>query len=257
MVELIRGSASRRYFLANEGRSVISVARDSEDGRLDTKLSEFWSELIDQNLDSFYTSTCGTDNSEMDTEFQSEHYLGRCTLMLATQMLPVVGITWAYLTGNILREYQSGKRTIGGVDLPDGMLPQERLPEPIFTPAVFSGDRYKLLSIKEMSELIDNGKYVGRAHPVTVSIDIKRNSLDVFRYCSNYAKRFGIIIAGARFHYGVTYNYHAATDGRFPLYLEDELITPESSKLWASCQYAVGCHIPLLQTRQVCSMLGL
>ena len=39
-----------------------------------------------------------------------------------------------YLTGHAWREYKAGKRSICGVPLPDGMVENQRFPEPIITP---------------------------------------------------------------------------------------------------------------------------
>ena len=39
-----------------------------------------------------------------------------------------------YLTGHAWREYKAGKRSLCGVPLPDGMVENQRFPEPIITP---------------------------------------------------------------------------------------------------------------------------
>ena len=39
-----------------------------------------------------------------------------------------------YLTGHAWRTYKTGKRTLCGVSLPDGLKENDRLPEPIITP---------------------------------------------------------------------------------------------------------------------------
>ena len=39
-----------------------------------------------------------------------------------------------YLTGHAWREYKAGKRTLCGVPMPDGMVENQRFPEPIITP---------------------------------------------------------------------------------------------------------------------------
>ena len=39
-----------------------------------------------------------------------------------------------YLTGHAWREYRSGKRTLCGVAMPDGLNEHDRFPEPIITP---------------------------------------------------------------------------------------------------------------------------
>ncbi|MBQ2418236.1 MAG: phosphoribosylaminoimidazolesuccinocarboxamide synthase, partial [Alistipes sp.] len=39
-----------------------------------------------------------------------------------------------YLSGHAWREYKAGKRTICGVTMPDGMVENQKFPEPIITP---------------------------------------------------------------------------------------------------------------------------
>ena len=39
-----------------------------------------------------------------------------------------------YLSGHAWREYKAGKRTICGVRMPDGMVENQKFPEPIITP---------------------------------------------------------------------------------------------------------------------------
>ena len=256
MVELFRENKHRRYFLADGGDSVISVAENNEEGRLDTKMSEFWSELIDQDLETFYTATKTTDTAKMDTAVQSDEYAGRCTKLMRLQMLPVDCVVRAYLAGSILEAYLAGVREIGGVSLPDGMWPEQKLPELIFTPAIVDRHgNHQLLSIKEMADLIDNSVYVGRDNPVTIAINIKNNSLKVFRFCSEYAENHGVILADACFQYGVTYT--RTCDGNFPLFLGDDVITPESSRLWIQQKYEAGCELIRLKAKQACNMLAI
>ena len=183
MVELIRANNHRRYFLSDRGDSIISVAENDEEGRIATRMSEFWSKLIDLDLGTYYTATKTTDIAQMDTAaVQSDEFAGRCTKLMKLEMLPIDCVVRAYLTGIILEAYRAGVREIGGVELPDGMMPNQKLPELIFTPAIVDREgQHRLLSIAKMAKLIDNGIYVGRGNPVTAAINIKHNSLKVFR----------------------------------------------------------------------------
>ena len=48
---------------------------------------------------------------------------------------PVEMVIRGYLAGHAWREYKSGKRTLCGVPLPDGLKENDQLPEPIITPS--------------------------------------------------------------------------------------------------------------------------
>ena len=50
------------------------------------------------------------------------------------ETFPVEMVIRGYLTGHAWREYNSGKRTICGVSMPEGMKEHDKFPEPIITP---------------------------------------------------------------------------------------------------------------------------
>lgn len=53
---------------------------------------------------------------------------------LACETFPVEMVVRGYLVGHAWREYKSGKRTLCGVSLPDGLRENQKLPNPIITP---------------------------------------------------------------------------------------------------------------------------
>ena len=56
------------------------------------------------------------------------------TLGLRCEPFKVEMVIRGYLTGHAWREYKAGKRTLCGVPMPDGMVENQRFPEPIITP---------------------------------------------------------------------------------------------------------------------------
>ena len=40
-----------------------------------------------------------------------------------------------YLAGHAWREYKAGRRVLCGIDLPEGLIENDKLPTPIITPA--------------------------------------------------------------------------------------------------------------------------
>ena len=49
-----------------------------------------------------------------------------------------------YLTGHAWREYKSGKRSICGVPMPDGMVENQKFPKPIITPTTKADEGHDL-----------------------------------------------------------------------------------------------------------------
>ncbi|RYD81454.1 MAG: phosphoribosylaminoimidazolesuccinocarboxamide synthase, partial [Sphingobacteriales bacterium] len=58
----------------------------------------------------------------------------RASVGYKCETFPVEMVIRGYLCGHALREYSKGKRTICGVNLPDGLKPYDPFPEPIITP---------------------------------------------------------------------------------------------------------------------------
>lgn len=56
------------------------------------------------------------------------------TIGFKCEPFPVEMVVRGYLAGHAWREYKSGKRTLCGVSLPDGLKENDKLPEPIITP---------------------------------------------------------------------------------------------------------------------------
>ena len=66
-----------------------------------------------------------------------------------------------YLSGHAWREYKAGKREICGVPMPDGMVENQKFPEPIITPTTKAAEGHDEDISKE--EIIAQG-LVGRHH---------------------------------------------------------------------------------------------
>ena len=60
-----------------------------------------------------------------------------------------------YLTGHAWREYKSGKRTLCGVPMPEGMVENQKFPEPIITPTTKADEGHDLDISRE--EIIKTG----------------------------------------------------------------------------------------------------
>ena len=56
------------------------------------------------------------------------------TIGLRCEPFKVEMVIRGYLTGHAWREYNAGKRTLCGVPLPEGMVENQKFPEPIITP---------------------------------------------------------------------------------------------------------------------------
>ena len=127
-----------------------------------------------------------------------------------------------YLTGHAWREYKAGKRTLCGVALPEGMVENQKFPEPIITPTTKAAEGHDEDISKE--EIIAQG-IVSREDYEQLEAYTKA----LFQRGTEIAARMGLILVDTKYEFG-------KKDGK--IYLMDEIHTPDSSRYFYSEGYA-------------------
>ena len=125
-----------------------------------------------------------------------------------------------YLAGHAWREYKSGKRSLCGVTLPEGLRENEKLPHPIITPTTKAAEGHDEDISKE--EIIARGIV-----PADEYEQLERYTLALFQRGTEIAARKGLILVDTKYEFG-------KKDGR--IILMDEIHTPDSSRYF----YAEG-----------------
>ncbi|HLO91042.1 MAG TPA: phosphoribosylaminoimidazolesuccinocarboxamide synthase [Lentimicrobium sp.] len=119
-----------------------------------------------------------------------------------------------YLSGHAWREYKSGKRTLCGIAMPDGMKENDKFPEPIITPTTKAMVGHDEDISRE--EIISSG---------LVSEDDYKKLEDytrrIFQRGTEIAAEKGLILVDTKYEFG--------KDGN-DIYLIDEIHTPDSSR---------------------------
>jgi phosphoribosylaminoimidazole-succinocarboxamide synthase len=126
-----------------------------------------------------------------------------------------------YLTGHAWREYRSGKRTLCGVPLPEGMKENQKFPEPILTPTTKADEGHdEDISREEIiaQGLVDEAEY-------EMMEDYTRK---LFQRGTEIAAKMGLILVDTKYEFG-------KKDGK--IYLIDEIHTPDSSRYFYSKGY--------------------
>jgi len=127
-----------------------------------------------------------------------------------------------YLSGHAAREYKLGKRILCGVEMPEGMLENDKFPSPILTPATKAeaGDHDEDISREDILK-----KGIVTEEDYLVLEDYTRK---LFQRGSEIASKRGLILVDTKYEFGKT------KEGK--IVLIDEIHTPDSSRYF----YAEG-----------------
>jgi len=142
----------------------------------------------------------------------------RTVLVEKTQVIPIEFVVRGYMYGSLWEKHQKGETT----ELPTDLKKAEKLPEPILTPTTKAEVGHDLeLSKTQVANKI--GKDVAN--------EIEEICLKIYQQAAETAEANGIIIADTKMEFGFLNE---------ELILIDELLTPDSSRLWSKDRYKVG-----------------
>jgi len=125
-----------------------------------------------------------------------------------------------YLSGHAWREYKAGKRTLCGVEMPEGMVENQRFPEPIITPTTKADEGHDEDISKE--EIIAQGIVSREEYE-----QLEAYTRAIFQRGTEIAAKMGLILVDTKYEFG-------KKNGQ--IYLMDEIHTPDSSRYF----YAEG-----------------
>ncbi len=143
------------------------------------------------------------------------------TVGLKCEGFRVEMIIRSILTGSAWRAYKEGCRELCGVALPDGMVENQRFPEPIITPTTKADEGHDMNISRE--EIIAQG--LVSAEDYAVMEDYTRK---LFARGQETAASHGLILVDTKYEFG-------KRDGK--VYLIDEIHTPDSSRYFYSEGY--------------------
>ncbi len=142
-------------------------------------------------------------------------------------ILPVEIVVRGYLAGttstSILTQYSKGLRQMYGHRLPDGLRPNQAVPQPIITPTskAFDGGHDDPLTAQE---IVETGLLTQ-----TQWDEVSAKALALFARGQRMAAERGLILVDTKYEFG--------TDGDGKILLADEIHTPDSSRYWIADGY--------------------
>lgn len=127
-----------------------------------------------------------------------------------------------YLSGHAAREYRAGRRMLCGVTMPEGMVENDRFPEPIITPATKAEEGEHDQDISR-EDILARGIVSQADYGV-----LERYTRALFERGTEIAAKRGLILVDTKYEFGKT--------DQGEILLIDEIHTPDSSRYF----YAEG-----------------
>lgn len=195
------------------------------------QLSAWWFERTRHIVPNHFVST---DVSDFPEPFQpfADILRGRSMLVKKAKLLPVECVARGYLIGSGWNDYQRTGQ-VCGIPLRPGYRLADKLDAPIFTPARKAETGHdENISYAEVAKTLGTGR----------AEEIKRITLELYRFAADYATTRGIIIADTKFEFGILSGH---------LILVDEALTPDSSRFWPVDSYQAGMSPPSFDKQYV------
>lgn len=193
-----------------------------EKGRVLTGITNFWindfgtsvasalvscdPQIIDQSVPGFASLTA---------------WHGRAMLVRKAEMMPLECIVRGRLAGSAHHEYVE-RGTVHEMIVPPGMELTDEFAEPMFTPSIKASSGHDVNISVERASLLAGAELVHRAQTLCV---------DLFTRAAATLATKGLVLADTKFELGFV-------DGE--LVLCDEVITPDSSRIWSAADVRSG-----------------
>jgi phosphoribosylaminoimidazole-succinocarboxamide synthase len=231
--ELYEAGEGRLLMVASDRISAFDVVMEEpipDKGRVLTAMTAFWADAL-SDLAPGTLLTC--DPSELAAIPGAEAVgglEGRAMLVRSAEMLPMECIVRGYLAGSAWAEYRRSG-TVHGMAVPAGLRLADRFPEPLFTPSTKVDPGGFTAAHDENLSLAQAGELFGEALVARVA----ELCLALYERAAARAREAGFVLADTKFELGYV-------DGE--LALCDEIVTPDSSRLWPEADVVPGTTPP-------------
>ncbi|MGA2638747.1 phosphoribosylaminoimidazolesuccinocarboxamide synthase [Methylocella sp.] len=217
-----RGKVRENYDLANGERMLIATDRISAfdqglavipfKGQVLTDIARFWFEATG---DICANHICANPDPNV-------------MVVQRLEMMPIEIIVRDYLAGStatsILPMYKAGARKIYGIDFPDGLSANQKLPWTIITPTTKAGHDAHDAPLSAQ-DIIERRILTPRQWE-----DVAQKAFALFWRGREIAAARGLILADTKYEFGFNEEGH--------IVLADEIHTPDSSRYWVAATYA-------------------
>lgn len=192
-------------------------------GEVLTQMTAFWYGVLDFVPNHFLTARFEAFPAVLHP-FEAQ-LRNRSMLVRKANPLPVECVARGHIAGSGWKEYQTAG-TVGGHEVPAGLLQSAKLPAPLFTPSTKAESGHdENITWKECRRILGD----------ELAIQVRDFTIDLYEHGCAHASRAGILIADTKFEFGLA-------DGE--LILIDECLTPDSSRFWPANSWNPGSNPP-------------
>jgi phosphoribosylaminoimidazole-succinocarboxamide synthase len=213
----------RLLFVASDRISAFDCVLPTgipDKGKVLTQLSLFWFDFL-RDIVPNHVITADVRQYPDTLLPYLDQLEGRSMIVTKAQMVGVECVVRGYLSGSGWKDYQR-TGSVCGIPLPQGLRESDKLPEPIFTPAIKNNAGHdENIPFSEMEKIA--GPEMARK--------FRDLSLRIYMAAAEYARTRGIILADSKFEFGTTLA---------GIVLADEVFTPDSSRFWPASSYEPG-----------------
>ena len=217
----------RLLIVASDRLSAFDVVLPTaipDKGKILTKAALFWFDLT-KNLvpNHLITADFNAIQAAMpkDVHLDKSFFDGRMMLVHKAKRIDAECVARAYLAGSGWKEYKATGK-VAGHSLPAGLKEADKLPEPIFTPATKADEGHdENISREKLAEMIGTA----------LAKELERLTLSVFNLASTHLAQRQLLLADTKFEFGYI-------NGK--LCLIDEILTPDSSRVWEKKDWKPG-----------------
>jgi phosphoribosylaminoimidazole-succinocarboxamide synthase len=191
-------------------------------GKILTSAALFWFDLT-KNVVANHLITTDFDaiQKSVPTKLDKNWFDGRMMLVHKAKRIDAECVARAYLAGSGWKDYKTNGNVVGH-SLPAGLQEADKLPSPIFTPATKADEGHdENITRERLAEMI--GK--------PLADELEGLTLRVFNVAAEHLAKRDLILADTKFEFGYI-------DGK--LCLIDEILTPDSSRVWESKDWKPG-----------------
>ncbi|NOU99551.1 phosphoribosylaminoimidazolesuccinocarboxamide synthase [Paenibacillus sp. LMG 31457] len=201
-------------------------------------LSKYWFGITSGYMDNHIVHTDVELLHDIIPDAEARELLKeRIIVAKKAERISIECVVRGYITGNGWRQYEKTGE-INGRKLPEGLRKNQRLQDPIFTPAAKNDVGHdEDISIEQMIDLVGE----------KLTYALQERSIMLYSLAHSMCERKGIILADTKFEFGFYMG---------DLIIIDEIFTPDSSRYWSEDKYALDIEIDSMDKEPVRTYLA-